>query len=74
MSDDFKEIITNNIPLLDEMNYYLKKIALNCIIKNKDEGDKYETTESVSNFGAYVECLQGRGTFHLFKYTWVILY
>lgn len=69
MSDDFKEIITNNIPLLDEMNYYLKKIALNCIIKNKDEGDKYETTESAFNFGAYVECLQGRGTFHLFKYT-----
>lgn len=64
-----KEIITDNIPLLDEINYDLKNIALNCIIKNQEEANKYETKESISSFGLYVESIQGRAKFELFKYT-----
>lgn len=40
-----KIIKTSNIPLLDNVIHYLKKLALETVVKDQVLADSYETTE-----------------------------
>ena len=49
------EIIrTDNLPLVDEMVYNLKLIITDCVLKDQDKADKYETLKSAQNESKYI--------------------
>lgn len=68
MSDD-KIIRTDNIPLLDNVIYYLKTLATECILKNQSLADEYETVESRKNFDLYKMCKLDTVRYGFFDYT-----
>lgn len=65
--DEIKNIKTDNIPLLDELIYNLKKIVLTCIIKDEERADRYETLESKKKSDIYLACLESRASLRMFK-------
>lgn len=59
----------DSIPLIDELVYYLKKLALSTILKDQEEADKYETEKSLRNAHQYIACVENRANFDTFQYT-----
>lgn len=69
MSND-KMIKTDNIPLLDNVIYYLKRLATESIVKNSYNADKNETLESRKNYDEYKMCLTGSVRYDYFNYVY----
>lgn len=69
MSND-KMIKTDNIPLLDNVIYYLKRLATESIVKNSYNADKNETLESRKNYDEYKMCLTGSVRYEYFNYVY----
>lgn len=68
INNDVLNIKTDNIPLLDELIYSLKKIVNTCVLKNQEEANKYETLTSQRNSDLYISCILGRATYDMFTY------
>lgn len=64
------KIITNNIPILDELVHYLKRLAIECIIKEEEKALNNETIESAKKFNVYAMCVEGRARFDHFEYSY----
>jgi len=58
--------ITTSIPIIDELTYYAKIMALDTIIKDEDDALKYETLETIKKSDLYIACISGRATFLMF--------
>lgn len=67
---DNKLIKTDNIPLLDNVMYYLKTLALNTIIKDQVLADSYESVEARKNFDVYKMCKLNTVRFEYFDYNY----
>ena len=65
---DTLNIKTDNIPLLDELIFSLKKIVNTCVLKNQEQANKYETLTSQRNSDLYISCVLGRTTYDMFTY------
>src|SRR5574344_984306 len=65
----YNKIITNNVPLLDEMIYYMKRLSTECVVKNEALANVNETVESIRNYARYEECIENRTKFEVFDYT-----
>lgn len=63
-----KIIKTSNIPLLDNVIHYLKKLALETVVKDQVLADSYETTESRKNFDVYKMCKLNTVRYEYFDY------
>ena len=63
-----KIIKTSNIPLLDNVIHYLKKLALETVVKDQVLADSYETTESRKNFDVYKMCKLNTVRYDYFDY------
>ena len=59
------KVYTDN-PFVDELIYYVKQIAPNCIIKNEQRADSCETVESLKAADLYIACCEKRADFNLF--------
>lgn len=68
INNDILNIKTDNIPLLDELIYSLKKIVNTCVLKNQEQANKYETLTSQRNSDLYISCILGRTTYDMFTY------
>ena len=68
INNDILNIKTDNIPLLDELIYSLKKIVNTCVLKNQEQANKYETLSSQRNSDLYISCILGRTTYDVFTY------
>lgn len=66
-------IRTDNVPLLDELVYQVKRIMLSSVVKDQRKADKYENKDSLKNFNIYRACVEGRSTYDIFTYTQNIL-
>ena len=55
MAYQLKKIFSNN-PFLDHIVYQSKYIALNCVCKDINKANKYETAETARNFDIYLAC------------------
>lgn len=58
------KIYTEN-PFVDELVYYVKQIAPNCIIKNETEANNNETVASLQTSDLYIACYEGRAIYDL---------
>lgn len=67
MIDIVKQYTDN--PILDELVYELSIMATDCVLKDQNEADKYETVESIRNADLYDICINGRQKFSTFEYT-----
>ena len=65
---DIKREYTEN-PILDEIIYQISIMAIDCVLKNQDEADKYETLETIRNADLYDICIHNRAKFNMFEYT-----
>lgn len=65
-----EKIKTDNIPLLDELVYYLKRLCLYSVVKNEEKSLKYETMKSIRESSRYIACVENRANFKLFDYTY----
>ncbi len=59
--------ITTSVPIIDELTYYAKIMALDTIIKDEDDALKYETLETIKKSDLYIACINGRATFLMFE-------
>lgn len=64
-----ENIKTDNIPLLDELIYNLKKLVLTSVIKDETKALKYETLESMKAADRYITCVEGNARFEMFEYS-----
>jgi hypothetical protein len=53
-------------PFVDELIYYSKYIALNCVIKDEEEALDNETVESLKAGQTYIACVEGSARFDMF--------
>lgn len=53
-------------PFVDNVLYYAKLLALNCVIKDEDEALSHETAESLKNGNIMIACVEGRATYEIF--------
>lgn len=65
---DSLNIKTDNIPLLDELIFSLKKIVNTCVLKDQEQANKNETITSLRNSDLYISCILGRTTYDMFTY------
>lgn len=61
------KIYTDN-PFVDNVIYYAKLLALNCVVKDEEEALSHETKESLSAGEILIACVEGRATYELFPY------
>lgn len=61
-------IKTSNVPILDEMVFNLKKLALGCVIKDQTKADANETVDIERNANMYISCVLNQANYRLFKY------
>lgn len=66
---NIENIRTDNIPLLDELVYNLKKLALTSVIKEEQRALDNETLKSQKESDRYITCLEGNARFEMFNYT-----
>lgn len=45
-------------PFIDLLLYNLKILAYNCVIKEQNKADKYETKDSLYNASLYISCIE----------------
>ena len=64
-----ENIKTDNIPLLDELIYNLKKLVLSSVVKDESRALKYETLESMKSADRYITCVEGNARFEMFEYS-----
>lgn len=62
-------MIETDNPMLDNIVYYTKILALGCIVKNEEEADKYESADSIRLFSVYRMCIENTAMFETFYYT-----
>ena len=60
-----EKIFTDN-PFVDNILYYAKLLALNCVVKDTEEALKYETAESAFNGDAYIACIENNARYDIF--------
>ena len=65
---DIQRQYTEN-PILDELTYQISIMAIDCVLKDQNEADQYETEESVKNSDLYDICTHGRARFSMFTYS-----
>lgn len=68
MSYTAKKLYTDN-PFIDSLLFCVKTLAYGCVIKNQDEANNNETTDSLKNSDIYISCVEGKTIFELFSYT-----
>ncbi len=66
---NIQKINTENIPLLDEIVYYTKVLAIDTILKDEDLALENETEESLKNSDIYIACIEGKASIYMFNYT-----
>ena len=66
---NIENIRTDNIPLLDELVYNLKKLALTSVIKEEQKALDNETLESQKESDRYITCVEGNARFEMFDYS-----
>lgn len=59
---------TDNIPLLDNVVHYLKRLATECIIKNPYQSELKESLDSRKNYDLYKMCYIGTARYTFFDY------
>ncbi len=64
-----ENIKTNNIPLLDELVYNLKKLSTTSVIKDEQKALNNETLESQIASDRYITCVEGNARFEMFNYS-----
>ena len=64
-----QKIVTDNIPLLDEIVYYTKLLGIDTILKDDDLALANETEESLKNSDIYIACMDGKASIYMFDYT-----
>ena len=64
-----KKIRTDNISLLDNLVYYLKRLATECVIKNDYVADMNETLKSRQAYDRYKLCITGNAKYEMFDYS-----
>lgn len=62
-----KKIYTDN-PILDELIYQTSKMAIECILKDQNEAEQYETLETIKNADLYDICINNREKYSMFEY------
>ena len=62
---DVEKTITDN-PFVDNLIYYSKYLALNCIIKDEDDALSHETPESYKAGETYIACIEGKAKYEMF--------
>lgn len=70
MKNDIRLIRTSNVPMVDELVYWVKQLATTAILKNPTLVNKYETLESSRNGGLYLACVENRVGFDTFDYSY----
>ena len=60
-----EKTITDN-PFVDNLIYYSKYLALNCIIKDEDDALSHETPESYKAGETYIACIEGKAKYEMF--------
>jgi len=65
MAIDITKTITD-VPIIDELVYYAKIMALETIIKDEDDALVYETFDIIKESDLYIACIDGRATFLMF--------
>lgn len=66
---NIENIKTDNIPLLDELVYNLKKIVLSSVVKEEQVALNNETLESQRLSDRYITCVEGNARFEMFDYS-----
>lgn len=66
---NIENIKTDNIPLLDELIYNLKKLVLTSVIKDESKALKYETVDTMRAADKYIACIEGNARFEIFEYS-----
>lgn len=64
-----QKIITDNIPLLDEIVYYTKLLGIDTILKDGDLALANETEVSMKNADNYIACMDGKASIYMFDYS-----
>lgn len=64
-----QKIVTDNIPLLDEIVYYTKILGIDTILNDKDLALENETSETLKSSDIYIACMNGRASLYMFDYT-----
>ena len=62
LNNETGKVYTDN-PFVDELIYYVKKLAKGCIIKMEEPATANETLESMKASDLYMTCYEGRATF-----------
>lgn len=65
---DINHIKTNNLPLLDELIYNLKKEMFSAVLKDEEEANNNETLQSAQASDRYLTCVEGRARPETFDY------
>ena len=60
------KVYTNN-PFVDELIYYSKTLALNCVIKDEEEALNNESVESLKAGQVYISCVEGKARYDMFE-------
>lgn len=68
INTDSLNIKTDNVPILDELVFNLKKIVASCVLKDQDSADYYESLESQRDSDLYISCIEERVTYLNFTY------
>lgn len=64
-----EKIYTDN-PLLDELVYAAKIMMTDCILKDQELADSYETLESAKNADIYIAIIENTARYEYFDYTY----
>lgn len=65
LNNETGKVYTDN-PFVDELVYYVKKLAPGCIVKMEEMATANETLESLKASDLYLSCYEGRASFILF--------
>lgn len=61
--------ITTENPLIDELVYNVKFMALETILKYQSKADEVETMDTLKKSDIYIACLEGKASSYFFEYT-----
>lgn len=68
INTDSLNIKTDNVPILDELVFNLKKIVASCVLKDQETANAYESLESQKESDLYITCIEDRVTYLNFTY------
>ena len=64
------ERIYTDYPLLDELVYAAKIMMTDCILKDQEVADSYETLDTIRDADIYISIIENRVKFEYFNYTY----